>query len=364
MYDVEIIRLNKNYRDVVAVEDLSLQIKKGEFLFLLGPSGCGKTTTLRMVGGLEEPTSGTIRIQDRDVNGVPPEKRDTSTVFQRWALFPHKTISENVGFGLKMRKVPGAQINEEVQTYLEMVGLGGYGNRYPNQLSGGQKQRVALARALIVKPAVLLLDEPLSALDLKLRQQMRFEIKRIQKSLKVTTIFVTHDQTEALAMADRIVIMNKGRIEQIGTPSEVYFSPATRFVSNFIGEMNFVPGSVVAKGQKSATIRLSETVRVELPYTNPSHLGDDVLVGIRPEKIFVKRDPSPSNGKILLEGNVLEVTFLGQLLRFHIEYEGHMMAVDDFGGVNRALRYQNAENVYMEIDPKDCILMPSRGDDL
>ncbi len=364
MYDVELIGLHKNYRDVVAVENVSLNINKGEFLFLLGPSGCGKTTMLRMLGGFEEPTTGTIRIQGKNVNGVPPEKRNTSTVFQRWALFPHKTITENVGFGLKMRKLPKAKVSQEVEKYLEMVNLGGYGNRYPSQLSGGQKQRVALVRALIVKPEVLLLDEPLSALDLKLRQQMRFEIKRIQKSLNVTTIFVTHDQTEALAMADRIVIMNKGRIEQIGTPSEVYFNPRTKFVSDFIGEMNFIPGKLLAKDDQTVTIAFSETCRIDMPSPDSSRLADTVVLGIRPEKIVIKREPSVLNGSILLAGKMVEVTFLGQLLRFHVEFEGNMVIVDDFGGVDRVLRYQKAENVYMEIDPKDCLLMSEDGDDL
>ncbi len=362
MYDVELVDLNKNYRNVIAVEDVSLEIKKGEFLFLLGPSGCGKTTTLRMIGGMEEPTSGTIRIQGKDVSNVPPEKRDTSTVFQNWALFPHKTISENVAFGLVLRKVPKATINEEVKKYLAMVGLDGFGDRYPNQLSGGQKQRVALARALIVNPAVLLLDEPLSALDLKLRHQMRFEIKRIQKNLKVTTIFVTHDQTEALAMADRIVIMNKGRIEQIGTPTDVYFNPKTKFVSDFIGEMNFMPGKLIKKENSTAKVALSDFCHLDIPCADTSRLTQDVMVGIRPEKLFVKSDPTPSNAGILLPVTMEEVTFLGQLLRFHVTFEGKMMIVDDFGGINRALRYQKLETAYIEINPKDCLLIPEQGD--
>jgi len=364
MYDVELIELNKKYRKVIAVEDVSLNIKQGEFLFLLGPSGCGKTTILRMIGGMEETTTGVIRIQGEDVSNVPPEKRVTSTVFQNWALFPHKTVSENVGFGLAMQKIPKATIKAEVIKYLEMVGLADFGNRYPNQLSGGQKQRVALARALIVKPTVLLLDEPLSALDLKLRNQMRFEIKRIQRKLAVTAIFVTHDQTEALAMADRIVIMNKGRIEQIGTPSEIYFNPKTKFVSDFIGEMNFMKCKLVKQNTDTTTVKLSDNCQFDVASTHPNQHKAKVTIGIRPEKIFVKREPSASDDCILLEGKLEEITFLGQLLRSHITFEGNMIIVDDFGGVNRALRYQEAETVYMEINPKDCLLIPDHNDNL
>ena len=358
MYDVELIDLKKTYRNVTAVEEVSLNIKKGEFLFLLGPSGCGKTTTLRMIGGMESPTQGSVRIQGKNVNGLPPEKRDTSTVFQNWALFPHKTVSENVGFGLQMRKVAGPTIKKEVEKYLDLVGLKDYGKRYPSELSGGQKQRVALARALIVKPAVLLLDEPLSALDLKLRQQMRFEIRKIQRQLNVTTIFVTHDQTEALAMGDRIVIMNKGRIEQIGSPSEVYFNPHTKFVSDFVGEMNFLPAKITAQNDKSTEVLLSETCRIKIPGSHTFALNSSVVVGIRPEKIFVKREAVCSQECILLEGKLEGITFLGQLLRFHVMFGDKLLIVDDFGGVNRVQRYQGAEKIYMEIHPKDVLLIP------
>jgi len=258
MFDVELIRLTKRFGDVVAVDDISLEINQSEFCFLLGPSGCGKTTTLRIIGGLENRTAGTVKIKGEDVTNKPPEARDTATVFQSWALFPHKTIFENLAFGLKMRKKSRREISDKTHAYLELVNLAGFENRYPAQLSGGQKQRVALARALVVEPAVLLLDEPLSALDLKLRQQMRFEIRRIQKNIHITTIFVTHDQTEALTMADRIVIMNAGRIEQIGTPHDIYYHPKSKFTSDFIGETNFLNGRVKRLQADEIMVDLSE----------------------------------------------------------------------------------------------------------
>jgi ABC-type Fe3+/spermidine/putrescine transport system ATPase subunit len=364
MYAVELINLNKKYKQITAVEDVSLNIQKGEFLFLLGPSGCGKTTTLRMIGGMEAPTSGIVRIQGEDVSHVPPEKRDTSTVFQNWALFPHKTIRDNVGFGLVMRRMPKSTIQTEVDKYLDMVGLDGFADRFPSQLSGGQKQRVALARALIVKPAVLLLDEPLSALDLKLRQQMRFEIKRIQKKLQVTTIFVTHDQTEALAMADRIVVMNKGRIEQIGAPSDVYFHPKTKFISGFIGEMNFIPGKLIESGKDKTTVSVGNNIHIQVPTPDALQLTQTVVAAIRPEKIFVTRKSVAADGNIVLKGHLEEVTFLGQLLRFHVRFGDSLIIVDDFGGVDRALRYQDAQTIYMAINPKDFLLMSGQGEAL
>ena len=359
MAAVELIRLTKLYKKVVAVDQVSLEIGQGEFLFLLGPSGCGKTTTLRMVGGLEEPSSGEIRIQGKNVRGVPPEKRDTSTVFQRWALFPHKTVFENVAFGLKMRKKPASQIKKSVGRFLEMVGLEELKNRYPAQLSGGQKQRVALARALVVEPGVLLLDEPLSALDLKLRQKMRFEIKRIQKKLNVTTIFVTHDQTEALAMADRIAVMNSGRLEQLGTPREIYFNPKTKFISDFIGETNFIPGSVQSIENRTANLRLEngQVIRLALSEASPEDGG--ALVAVRPERIFLHPEACEDKDCIQLEGEILDITFLGQLIRVHVEFGQSVLMVDEFGGMNLADQYRKMKKIWMRIDPKDCMVLPA-----
>ncbi len=358
MFDVELIRLTKCFRDVVAVDDISLGINRGEFFFLLGPSGCGKTTSLRIIGGLDSPTAGIVKIKGEDVTNKPPEARDTATVFQSWALFPHKTIFENLAFGLKMRKKSRKEINEKTHAYLELVNLAGFENRYPAQLSGGQKQRVALARALVVEPAVLLLDEPLSALDLKLRQQMRFEIKRIQKNINVTTIFVTHDQTEALAMADRIVIMNEGRIEQIGTPHDIYYNPKSKFTSDFIGETNFLDGSVKCLQADEVIVDLPEGCQVRALAANGTLPSGEVLIGIRPEHI-VLRHQKPQSANNVLEGRLIDVTFMGATRRFHIEFGQKMIAVDGVGLAEHDRQYCQGENIYLEIEPRNCLILPA-----
>ena len=242
--DVRLEGVTKKFDEVTAVDDLTLEIESGKFYALLGPSGCGKTTTLRMIGGFEEPSSGTIFLGDRTVTGLPPHRRDVNTVFQSYALFPHLTIFENVAFGLRRKGKRGADLKTQVDEMLGIVGLSGYGGRKPRQLSGGQQQRVALARALVNHPRVLLLDEPLGALDLKLRKEMQLELKNIQREIGITFVHVTHDQEEAMTMADFIVVMNGGRIEQLGTPTELYEHPATAFVANFLGISNLLPGTV------------------------------------------------------------------------------------------------------------------------
>jgi spermidine/putrescine transport system ATP-binding protein len=261
--DVRLDRVTKTFHDVVAVDDLSMEIVHGEFFSLLGPSGCGKTTTLRMIGGFEEASLGTIFLGDADVTNLPPFKRDVNTVFQNYALFPHLSVYENVAFGLRRRKVAGPDLNRRVGEMLELVELPGYERRKPSQLSGGQQQRVALARALINHPRVLLLDEPLGALDLKLRKQMQIELKRIQTEVGITFIYVTHDQEEAMTMSDRIAVMRHGRIEQLGTPEELYERPTTAFVAGFLGVSNLLDGSVVGREGQWAAVRLADgsTVR-------------------------------------------------------------------------------------------------------
>jgi spermidine/putrescine transport system ATP-binding protein len=302
--DVTLEGVTKRFDDVVAVDDLSLEIPRGTFFALLGPSGCGKTTTLRMIGGFEEPTEGRILLAGRDVTGLPPYKRDVNTVFQSYALFPHLSVFENVAFGLRRKGVAAGQIAGRVRELLALVGLEGLDRRKPRQLSGGQQQRVALARALAGSPRVLLLDEPLGALDLKLRKAMQLELKNIQNELALTFVHVTHDQEEAMTMADVIAVMNHGRIEQLGTPAELYERPRTTFVAGFLGVSNLLHGAVEA----ADCVRLDAGELVRVP---PAVLGGRtgrVAVGIRPEKIRLGRPLEGENG---LLGSVKETAYVG-----------------------------------------------------
>jgi spermidine/putrescine transport system ATP-binding protein len=300
--DVRIEGVTKRFQDVTAVDDLTLDIEAGKFYALLGPSGCGKTTTLRMIGGFEEPTEGTIYLGERAVTGLPPHKRDVNTVFQSYALFPHLTVFENVAFGLRRKGVKKAELGKQVEEMLRIVGLAGYGNRKPRQLSGGQQQRVALARALVNRPRVLLLDEPLGALDLKLRKEMQLELKRIQHEMGFTFVHVTHDQEEAMTMADWIVVMNSGRIEQLGEPAELYEHPRTPFVANFLGVSNLLPG--VVAGPDSVKLESGEVLHVS-PSALDGRTGQ-VSVGIRPEKLYID-----GTGVNRLAGEIVERAYVG-----------------------------------------------------
>ena len=287
---VEIEGVNKIYGSNHVVKDLNLTVNEGEFLTLLGSSGCGKTTTLRMIAGFEEPTSGTIKVEGESIEEKEPFERNVNTVFQTYALFPHKTIFDNIAYGLKMKKVPKAEIKERVLEMMEMVQLSGFEKRYPSQLSGGQKQRVAIARALINRPRVLLLDEPLGALDLKLRKQMQLELKRLQKKLNITFIYVTHDQEEALTMSDRIAVMHDGIIDQLATPTEIYEHPATRFVATFIGETNTYDGCVTSITDSVATITL-ENGAVKVACDDSFNILEYATVSVRPEKMRFSKTP-------------------------------------------------------------------------
>jgi spermidine/putrescine transport system ATP-binding protein len=308
--DVRLENVTKRFDDVVAVDDLSLEIERGSFFALLGPSGCGKTTTLRMIGGFEEPTEGTIYLGDEPVSGTPPYKRDVNTVFQSYALFPHLNIFENVAFGLRRKGVSKGDVRGRVFSILELVGLSGFEKRKPRQLSGGQQQRVALARALVNKPRVLLLDEPLGALDLKLRKQMQLELKAIQNDVGITFIHVTHDQEEAMTMADGIAIMNAGKIDQLGTPSELYEQPKTAFVAGFLGISNLLSGTVSGPG----TVRLDEGSEVRVPPEALNGRTGKVAVGVRPEKIRVGHAEENR-----LTGRLLETAYVGVATQYVLE---------------------------------------------
>ena len=308
---VEIEGVNKIYGSNHVVRDLNLSIEEGEFLTLLGSSGCGKTTTLRMIAGFEEPTSGTIMVEGERVEEKEPFERNVNTVFQSYALFPHKTIYDNIAYGLKMKKVPKAEIRERVTEMMEMVQLSGFEKRYPSQLSGGQKQRVAIARALINRPRVLLLDEPLGALDLKLRKQMQLELKRLQKKLDITFIYVTHDQEEALTMSDRIAVMHDGIIDQLASPTEIYEHPATKFVATFIGETNIYDGCITRIEDGIAAMTL-ENGAVSVKCPEDFSLLEYATISVRPEKM--KFASSPVEG-FELEAQVKDYIYVGSVLK-------------------------------------------------
>jgi spermidine/putrescine transport system ATP-binding protein len=324
---IELVSVEKEFtaggHDVRAVERVDLQIAEGEFFSLLGPSGCGKTTTLRMIAGFEEPTNGQILLHGRDMVGVPPFRRDVNMVFQQYALFPHMDVFENVAFGLRRKKVDKAEITRRVAEALALVELEGREKRRPRQLSGGQQQRVALARALVNRPRALLLDEPLGALDLKLRQAMQLELKRIQREVGITFVYVTHDQEEALTMSDRLVVMNAGRIEQLGSPRELYEHPATRFVANFIGTSNILTGRLERRGDAWALDGLGPDQRVLVADVVHAREGQDVELAVRPEKIVLRteQDPPPP-GRSALRVKVDEVVYLGTSTQYRTVTDG------------------------------------------
>jgi spermidine/putrescine transport system ATP-binding protein len=320
---IEIDQVRKTYGTVTAVDGVSLAVKEGEFVTLLGPSGCGKSTLLRMVAGFIDPTSGDIRLHGQSVIGVPPYRRNTSMVFQDYALFPHRTVAQNLGFGLRMRKMPKPEIAKRVTSMLELLGLAGMGHRRIGEISGGQQQRVALGRALVVEPAVLLLDEPLGALDFKLRKQMQSELKAIQRRVGITFIYVTHDQEEALTMSDRVAVMNAGRIEQCDSPEQIYRRPRSSFVADFVGEANLLDGRVVALNGKLATIETpsGEFFTAALQGTTTVALGDAVRLVIRPESISI-------GGETGLHATVEEVMFSGATAKLTLRLgDGSRMAV-------------------------------------
>jgi spermidine/putrescine ABC transporter ATP-binding subunit len=320
--------VTKRFGTMAAVDNVSLDILPGEFFALLGPSGCGKTTLLRMLAGFEVPTEGHVSIDGVDMGATPPNKRPVNMVFQSYAVFPHMTVADNVGYGLKIDGLAKAEIRARVQEALELVQLGQLAKRMPDQLSGGQRQRVALARALVKKPKVLLLDEPLSALDAKLREAMRFELSQLQQKVGITFIMVTHDQDEALAIASRIAVMHKGAIAQLGTPSDLYEFPASRFVADFIGSVNMFEGTLTKDEPDEAIVACQELAPhlVYLPHAVPGTVNTPVFVAVRPEKMTLHKDsPAPPNatecpaGHNVAKGTIKEISYLGNLSVFHVE---------------------------------------------
>ena len=317
---IELIGVSKRFDEHDAVQAVSLAISQGEFFSLLGPSGCGKTTTLRMIAGFEQPTRGVIRLLGKEIQGTPPHRRNVNMVFQNYALFPHLTVFENIAFGLKARRAFPGEIRRRVEESLEMVRLPGLEQRKPAQLSGGQQQRVALARALVNRPAVLLLDEPLGALDQKLRKEMQLELKRLQREVGITFVYVTHDQEEALTMSDLIAVMYQGRVLQVAGPRQIYDYPASRFVADFIGTTNFVKGRVVSTGSELATVEVEGLGIVCVPQQEGFITGQMVTLAIRPERL--RLTPPPSQEQVnCIEGVLEETIFVGNdtqyIIRFH-----------------------------------------------
>jgi len=334
----------KTNQDFYAVKDVSLSIEPGSFVTLLGPSGCGKTTTLRMIAGFESPDEGEIYLGDEPINELTPNKRDTAMVFQSYALFPHYNVYDNVAYGLKLRKVPKAELDERVRSILKLVEMEGMESRMTNQLSGGQQQRIALARALVVEPGVLLFDEPLSNLDAKLRVSMRTEIRRIQQTLGITAVYVTHDQSEAMSISDRIIIMNQGVVAQVGSPMDIYYHPSSEFVADFIGEANFLAGTVV--GLKGSACRVSIQGREALVETDkPMQIGKACQVVLRPEAVTL------SDGG-LLPCTVELSCFMGSYQNYHVRVGETLVKIADTCPINKKI-YAVGDAAYIRFE-KEC----------
>ena len=338
----------KTGKDFYAVQDTTLDIGPGTFVTLLGPSGCGKTTTLRMIAGFESPDEGDIYLGDEAINALTPNKRDTAMVFQSYALLPHYNVFDNVAYGLKIRKLPKEEIQERVMNILKLVEMEGMESRMTNQLSGGQQQRVALARALVIEPSVLLFDEPLSNLDAKLRVTMRTEIRKIQQKVGITAIYVTHDQSEAMSISDKIIIMSKGKVEQIGTPREIYYHPTSKFVADFIGEANFLEAQVRSADGEKAMISVAGG---EFEVNNFAHAkaGETATLVLRPEGVSLSE-------KGLLEGTVTLSTFMGAYQYYQMMVGDIEIQITDYNPVNRRI-YEVGEKAYLDFDPKGVYIL-------
>jgi ABC-type Fe3+/spermidine/putrescine transport system ATPase subunit len=349
--------LQKHYGDTAAVAGLDLDVAEGEFVTLLGPSGCGKTTTLGLIAGFLPLSAGDIRLRGRSVTGLAPFRRDIGVVFQDYALFPHMTAEENVAFGLKMRKVAKAETASRVAAALDLVKLAGLGARRPHELSGGQRQRVALARALVIRPQILLLDEPLSNLDLKLREEMRVEIAELQRALAITTVFVTHDQSEALVMSDRIAVMNAGRVEQVGRPVDIYERPASRFVAEFIGRMNLFPGRVAA-GPVGLRVETARGVALELALPPGLGAATAVHIAVRPERARVSLEPPPPDW-LAERGQVEQVLYLGAAHEIRLALESGARSTVEAPNTGAALGLAPGATVWFGAPPEACLVLAS-----
>lgn len=346
MAKVSLNKLKKQFGGSVAVSDFSLDIADGELVAFLGPSGCGKTTTLRMIAGFIEPTAGTVRIGDADVTMLPVHKRNTGMVFQRYALFPHMTVTQNVSFGLEMSKIPASERATRIRAALDMVRMSELSNRYPRQLSGGQQQRVAIARALAIEPKVFLLDEPLSNLDAKLRVEVREEIRALQQRLGLTTVFVTHDQEEALAIADRMAIMHDGKVQQVGAPQDLYEHPANLFVADFLGKMNFFTGCM--DGDSAFVTAAQTRMSVTKPLAGATHLG------VRPERTRLSRHSVPGNA---LPGTVESTVYLGAQIEVKVKLDsGTSVLAQLVNAAERDVSARPGERVHVCFQPDDCVL--------
>ena len=347
----ELIRLRDlcmAFDDELVLDNINLYINDSEFLTLLGPSGCGKTTTLRIIGGFTTPTSGDVTFDGVRINDVPPHKRQINTVFQKYALFPHLDVFENIAFGLRIAKVPQDEVEQRVTEMLEVVSLKGFEQRRVDQLSGGQQQRVAIARALVNRPKVLLLDEPLGALDLRLRKDMQNELKRIQQQMGITFIYVTHDQSEAMSISDKIIIMSKGKVEQIGTPREIYYHPKSRFVADFIGEANFLKAKVKSvNGEKAVIDVIGE--EIEVNNYGEKAAGEEASLVLRPEAVVLSE-------KGLLEGTVTLSTFMGSYQYYQVMVGDMEIQITDYNPVNRRI-YEVGEKAYLDFDPHGVYIL-------
>jgi iron(III) transport system ATP-binding protein len=356
---IEIQNLFKRFQDVVAINRIQLEIDQGEMLTLLGPSGCGKTTTLRCIAGLEKPEEGDIVIDGKPMLSggfVPPSKRGIGMVFQNYAVWPHMKVYNNIVYGLKIQKMSRPEIKEKAQKVLEMVGLSGLEDRYPSQLSGGQQQRVALARALVGNPKVLLLDEPLSNLDAKLREELRFEIKSLVRRMGITSVYVTHDQAEAMVISDRIAVMDSGNVVQLGNAREIYQKPANKFVADFIGTMNFMAGEVVEVQKDSDTIHVrtefSEKLLCKTSDSAASAPGTKVYASIRPEDVEVSAEP-PQTSDNVFAGTIAHKAYLGNFLFFFVSVNDTMIRVQ----VPHYLPQEEGQEIYLYLHPEKCILL-------